>query len=211
MEWFFYNLVILIKLCKIWYLNLEKVLLFPRNQTISLKNWKLWRAPTTTKFNIFCWNFAHGSYLIMSTKGCSGFCLFRSWVIKKYVKNEYVETRSFVWVFANNSRSKKNLKKSRTHFCRHWWVGNVCEVSAKTIELYGSWSSPKLSIFQTKNLVSRKQQSFVNISIWGFAILNKYYQVIIKSVHKNNYINHASHLKDVKKLIRLLSKVTPIK
>ena len=87
----------------------------------------------------------------------------------------------------------------------------MCEVSAKTIELYGSWSSPKLSIVQTKNLVSRKQQSFVNISIWGFAILNKYYQVIIKSVHKKNYINHASHLKDVKKLIRLLSKVTPIK
>ena len=55
-EWFFYNLVILIKLYKIRYLNLDKALLFPRNQAICLKNWKLWRAPTTTKFNIFCWN-----------------------------------------------------------------------------------------------------------------------------------------------------------
>ena len=24
----------------------------------------------------FCWNFAHVSYLLMSTKGCVGFCLF---------------------------------------------------------------------------------------------------------------------------------------
>ena len=36
MEWFFYNLVILIKLYKIWYLNLGKALLFPRNQAICL-------------------------------------------------------------------------------------------------------------------------------------------------------------------------------
>ena len=53
MEWFFYNFVILIKLYKIWYLNLGKALLFPRNKTICLKNWKLWRAPTAIKFNIF--------------------------------------------------------------------------------------------------------------------------------------------------------------
>ena len=33
----FYNLVILIKLYKIWYLNLDKALLFPRNQAICLK------------------------------------------------------------------------------------------------------------------------------------------------------------------------------
>ena len=39
------------------------------NQVIYLKNWKLWRAPTTI--------------------------LFRSWVINKNVKNECVENRSF--------------------------------------------------------------------------------------------------------------------
>ena len=96
-EWFFYNLVILIKLYKIRNLNLEKALMFPRKQVICLKNWNFWRAPTAIKFNTFCWNFAHVSYLTMSTKGCSRFFLcyldlelFRSWVI-----NECAETRSF--------------------------------------------------------------------------------------------------------------------
>ena len=37
MEWFFYNQVILIKLYKIRYLNLDKALSFPRNQFICLK------------------------------------------------------------------------------------------------------------------------------------------------------------------------------
>ena len=37
---------------------------------------EIWRAPTTTKFNIFCWNFAHVSYLTMFTKVCSGFFKF---------------------------------------------------------------------------------------------------------------------------------------
>ena len=66
MKWFFYNLVVLIKLHKIWYLNLGKAHLFPSNQALCLKYWKLWRVPTTRKFNIFCWNFAHVSYLILS-------------------------------------------------------------------------------------------------------------------------------------------------
>ena len=94
----FYNFVILVGLYKIWYLNLGKALLFPRNQAICLKNWKLWRAPTTTKFSIFCWNFTHVSYLTMSTKGCSGIFLLRSWVINKNVKHKCVETRSFLFL-----------------------------------------------------------------------------------------------------------------
>ena len=108
-EWFFYNLVLLIKLCKIGYLNWDKVLLFPRNHVICFKNWKFWRAPTTIQFNIFCWNFAHVSHVTTSTKWSSGFfsILFRSWIIKKNVKNECVETRSF-FLFENNSRSKQN-------------------------------------------------------------------------------------------------------
>ena len=77
MEWFLYNLVILIQLYKIRYLNLDNALLFPINQVICLKNWKLWRATTTTrKFNIFGLNFAHVSYLTMFTKECSGFFFF---------------------------------------------------------------------------------------------------------------------------------------
>ena len=95
-NWFFYNLMILIKLCKMGYLFLDKALLLARNQVICLKIWKLWRAPTIIKFIIFCWNVAHVSKLTMSTKGCSEFlCFLRSWVIKKNVKNERVETRPF--------------------------------------------------------------------------------------------------------------------
>ena len=37
---------------------------------------KIWRAPTAIEFNIFCWNFAHVFYLVMSTKACVGFVLF---------------------------------------------------------------------------------------------------------------------------------------
>ena len=110
-ERFFYNLVILIKLCKVRYLHLHKAPLFPRNQVICLKNWKLWQAPTTIKFNILCWNFAHVSYLTMSTKRYSGFFLF----INRNVKKECVETRYFV-IFANNWRSKQNKKIPNTLF-----------------------------------------------------------------------------------------------
>ena len=102
-------------LCKIQYLNLDKAPLFPRNQVICLKNWKLWRAPTTIKFNIFWWNFAHVSYLTMSTKGCSEyfFILFRSWIINKNVKNECVETRSF-W-FLQINQDLNEIKKNPEH------------------------------------------------------------------------------------------------
>ena len=112
---FFHNLVILIKLYKMRYLDLDKTLLFPRDQAIGLENWKLWRARTAKKFGIFWWNFAHVSYLTMSIKECPGFCcvLFRSWVINKNVKNECVETMSFL-ISANNSRSKENKKKIPT-------------------------------------------------------------------------------------------------
>ena len=27
------------------------------------------------------------------------------------------------------------IKKIRTLFCRHWWAGDVCEFSAKNVEL----------------------------------------------------------------------------
>ena len=54
----------------------------------------------------------------MSKKGCSGFflILFRFCLDfrNKNVKNECVETRSFL-IFENNSRSKQD-KKNPTHF-----------------------------------------------------------------------------------------------
>ena len=67
--WFYYNLVILIRYCKIPYKNLDKPGIFSGI-------WKLWRAPTTLRFNIFCWNFIHVFYLPMSTKGCVKFFYF---------------------------------------------------------------------------------------------------------------------------------------
>ena len=76
MDWFYYNLIILIKPCKIPHKILDKILLFSRNQVFCLKIWKLWRAPTTLKFNIFCWNFADIFSLPMSRKECVGFSLF---------------------------------------------------------------------------------------------------------------------------------------
>ena len=115
LDWFLYYLIILIKQCKIPHKTLDKALLFSKNQVFCLKNWKLWRAPTTTEFNIFCWNFAHVSYLLMSTKGCSGFfkILFRSWVICKNWKwpgfYTLIETS-----FLNNSRSKR-YKRNPEH------------------------------------------------------------------------------------------------
>ena len=48
------------------------------------------------------------------------------------------------------------MKKSRTSFCRQIQVGNVCKISAENIKFFGSWSSSKFSIFQTKKLVSWK-------------------------------------------------------
>ena len=83
-------------------------------QGILPEKWKLSRAPTSIEFNIFCWYFAHTSYLTMSTKGFRDFfILLRSWVINKNVKKrgfcECIETRSFL-IFANNSRFNFQLK-----------------------------------------------------------------------------------------------------
>ena len=64
---------------------------------------------TATKFNIFCRNFAQASYKVVWNL----FTLFRSWVLKKNVKNKCVETRSF-FIFASNTRSKQ-IKKNPKH------------------------------------------------------------------------------------------------
>ena len=144
----------LIKWSKIQYLDLDKTCAFPRNQVTCLKNWKFWRALTTMEFNIFCWNFAHVSVLRMSKKGCVGFffILFRSWVIDKLVFCEFVETSYFL--ISENKSSSKQSKKNSTHpFVVRESVQNFC----KNYKVYGSWSSSKFSIFQTKCLISRKR------------------------------------------------------
>ena len=96
MDWFCHNLIVLIKKCKIPYKNLNKALLLWRNQVLCLKIWKLWRAPTTLQFNIFCRNSAHVFYLPKCTKKCGIFFIsFRFWVICKNLKKDLVSIHSF--------------------------------------------------------------------------------------------------------------------
>ena len=39
--------------------KLRQTSIISKKQDFCLKNWKLWRVPTTIEFNKFCWNFAH--------------------------------------------------------------------------------------------------------------------------------------------------------
>ena len=94
--------MILIKRCKIQYLNLDKANLFPRNQVISLKNGNLWRAVTTIEFNTFlpfgltnAYNRVFGTFL---------FCLDLKLLINPGIC-ECVETGLF-FTLANNDRKK---------------------------------------------------------------------------------------------------------
>ena len=89
--------------------NLDKALLFSRNHVFCLKICKLWPAPTTLQFDIFCSNFAHVTYLPISAKECVWvfFILFRSWIIYKSLKRSGFYTLVF-YTFINNSRSKQN-------------------------------------------------------------------------------------------------------
>ena len=64
----------------------------------------VWQAPTTIDVNIFCWNFAHVFYLVMSTEGCARFFLFCL-----DLETKCVETMSFL-IFANNSKSNQSKK-----------------------------------------------------------------------------------------------------
>ena len=147
-------MVVPIKLCKIRYLNYSRLALFPRNQGFFPKNCKFWRASTTIEFNIFCWDFAQIFCLVCLQKDVRNFFyLFRSWVIHKSVKNDCVETRSFL-IFENNSRSKQN-KKNPTHF---FVDSGKYETCAKLQQKILNCQTKNIeSNFQTKYLVSWKQ------------------------------------------------------
>ena len=138
------------------YKDLDKTLLFLRNQVFCLKIWKLWQASTVLQFNIFCWNFAHLFYLLLSKKRCVGFFLFYlDLELSAKIKKGLVSTHSFFTLLLITQDLNK-IKKSHTGFCRHYLVENACKISAKNIKVYGSCSSLKFSIFQTKNLGSWK-------------------------------------------------------
>ena len=69
--------------------------------------------------------------------------LFRPWVIKKNVKNECVETRSFL-TFANNSRSKPNKKNPKHLFVEMISTKGVRSVSQKYWTL---WYLERIKVF----------------------------------------------------------------
>ena len=90
--------------------------MFSRNQAFRLKNWNLWRVPTTIGFNIFCWNLTHIFYLPMSTKECSVyflFCLDLELFAKS--KKDLVSTHSFFTflLIHNNTPLKTLLSRKR--------------------------------------------------------------------------------------------------
>ena len=71
-------------------------------------------------------------------------------------------------------------------FVENFVVKIVCEVLAKNFEHYGSWSSSKFSIFQTKNLVSRKQLSLcLNIFI-KFFLFFFFFDLFYSHTENNN-------------------------
>ena len=70
------------------YKDLDKALLFLRNQAFCLKIWKLWRALTTLQFT-------HISYLPASTKGCVEFLFCLDLELFANIKKDLVSTHSF--------------------------------------------------------------------------------------------------------------------
>ena len=118
--------------------------MFSRDQVFCLKIRKLSRAPTILQFNIFCLNFAHVFYLPMSTKVCGGFFLFYlDLELFAKIKKDLVFTHSFFtfslithsfFTLSLITQDLNKIKKTHTPFCRHYYVENVCKVSAKILK-----------------------------------------------------------------------------
>ena len=53
--------------------NLRQTSIISKKTGFLYEKKKPGRAPTSIESNIFCWNFTHVFYLVMSTKGCAGF------------------------------------------------------------------------------------------------------------------------------------------
>ena len=116
MDWFSYYFTVLIKQCKIPYKILNKALLFSKNQVFCLKNWKLWRAPTTLEF-IFFVEILHTfpTYQCLQKSVRDFFILFRSWITCKNWKWRGFYTLTEV-IFLNNSILKRNKKNTEPLF-----------------------------------------------------------------------------------------------
>ena len=113
MDWFFCNLIILIKQRKMPYTNLDKVLLFSRNQVVFLKNWELRPTPTTAELIIFSpeishWNFSYLGETLQ--KGVWNFFFFSFCVdlelIIKIKKTWFIRTRFFKFLLITQDISR---------------------------------------------------------------------------------------------------------
>ena len=109
MDWFYYNLIILIKYCKILYKNLDKAV-FEKKGILS-ENLKTLTSSSYPAVQCFLLNL-HTRFLLTNAykRGCGiFFILFRSWVICKNLKRPGFYKLVF-YTFINNSRSKQNKK-----------------------------------------------------------------------------------------------------
>ena len=132
------------------YKDLDKTLLFLRNQVFCLKIWKLWQASTVLQFNIFCWNFAHLFYLPLSKKRCVGFFLFYlDLELFAKIKKDLVSTHSF-FTLSLITQDLNKIKKTHTPFCRHYYVENVCKVSAKILKSMVAGGRQSFQFFRQK-------------------------------------------------------------
>ena len=78
-------------------------------------NLKILTSLPTTIGSIFFWNFAHVSYLLMSTKACSGFFLF----CLNLELLDLVSTHLF-FTFLLITQDQNKVKKFQTPFCWHY-------------------------------------------------------------------------------------------
>ena len=213
MDWFFYNLIIPIKYCKIPYKNFGKALYFSRNCLFCLENWKLWRASTTIELkNIFYWNSAHVSYLPMPTKGTE-------WKVSKYRvlsgpyfpafglnTERYGEIRSNTERYGEMRRDTGKCRAEKTpyldtfHAVRVFGIflfGVDLELFAKIKkDLVSTHSGFYLTWFLRNNRKNFYTQILSKFRYQVLHYLIHVFELLKKWVRKSQfYINHASHLK----------------
>ena len=136
-DWMFYNLIILIKLCKNRDLSLYKALLFPKTSLF------VWKIENFVKLK-FCARFLLNH--VRKRVFRISFILVGSSVINKKCKKRVCRNQVF-FVFANNSRSKQNNKIILNIVLQTFISKKHLRSSGKNIDFYCSWSLSEFSIF----------------------------------------------------------------
>ena len=107
------------------------------------------------------------------------FILFRSWVINKNVKNECVETRSFL-IFGNNSRSKQNYKNPAHPFVDIGKSKTCTKFRQKILNCREFGACQSFQIFRQNTLFLKNNRALSKF-LYG-------YQIITKSVHEKTVL-----------------------